>query len=79
VHTEVEVADEPDPTLVVLVVVVLVAVVEVLHPRVVARVLRSVVLSTPPRRRLVPTNWEAAPNRSSAGLAVFVMRVSVAL
>jgi hypothetical protein len=74
----VESADGDSPELVVLVVVdVAVAVLEVLDPGVVGRVLRGAELSTSPRRRLAPISGATAPDRAGTVPAVSVVRVAV--
>lgn len=74
-----ESADRTGAELVVLVVGVAVAVLEVLAPGVVARVLRSVELSTSPRRRLAPISGETAPDRAAlvCRAVVSVVRLAV--
>jgi hypothetical protein len=76
-NEKLESADGAGTRLGLLVVVVLVAVVEVLVPGVVAGVLRSFALSTSPGRRLAPTHWETAPDRTCQLAAVSVMRMAV--
>ena len=74
-----ESADGASAELVVLVVGVAVAVLEVLAPGVVARVLRSVELSTSPCRRLAPISGVTAPDRVAlvCRAVVSVVRLAV--